>query len=89
MEEKFNLENKKISPEIAENKLEKLKTDQKNIKTDLVKYFDIKIEELDSKREFLEKRDEQDSEELISRYKILDEKIRKWEKILENYKTKS
>lgn len=78
MTEKFNLENEKVSPE---EKLTKLKTDQETIKTDLLKYFDIKIEEIDQKKEFFDKQDEKDSEDLISRYKILDEKIKKWEKI--------
>lgn len=84
MPEKFNFENNKIDPEVAKNKLSKLKADQENIKNDLLKYFDIQIEEIDNKKEFLDKQDEKDSEELISRYKILDEKIKKWEKILKD-----
>jgi len=84
MTEKFNLENEKINPE---EKLTKLKTDQETIKTDLLKYLDIKIEEIDQKKEFFDKQDERDSEELISRYKILDTKIKKWEEIVKNSKS--
>jgi|GEM_PF-3518995 len=83
MTEKFNLKNEKVSPE---EKLTKLKMDQENIKTDLLKYFDIKIEEINEKKEFFDKKDEMDSEDLISRYKILNEKIEKWKKIVEDSK---
>jgi len=83
MTEKFNLKNEKVSPE---EKLTKLKMDQENIKTDLLKYFDIKIEEINEKKEFFDKQDEMDSEDLISRYKILNEKIEKWKKIVEDSK---
>jgi hypothetical protein len=81
MTEKFNFENEKIDPEVVKNKLHKLKTDQEEIKNDLLKYFEIKIEEIDQKKEFIDKQDEKDAEDLISRYKILQEKIEKWEKI--------
>jgi len=81
MENSKNLNSnyKEKNLEFAKNKLKKLETDKAKIDKDLLKYFDTQRDD-NSAIDFIDPKDKEDHEDLISRRILLAEKIEKWGK---------